>query len=584
MEALFRYDQRSASGREPRRPSFSASWLGRGSNDFESRGGDSEDDDEEEEGGGRGRQTLVFHATALVVGILAGAMACAYNLVLRHLIRLGWVWIPRWLGSGCPWWYAIAACGTTGLVVSLLGECVPSPSNVDEWIDSVHRPLTAPSPTPKNFAPMIVLTTLTAAGGISVGPEAPMVVLGGTMGAALARVWFGTSDAHAVRVLSLAGGGAALSAFFSMPLAGAIFALETPHDGVSGMQYFEALSPAAIASVAALFTRCILLQEPLRGKYTYGQEQQESPLADLAMSLGCGLAGGLLAVALTGIFRWSKWAGAAATTAGERGCACGKERDGGGDEDSGGCGGRRELRGVLARLALRVATGAAIGAVGVLFPHSLFWGDEQLQSIIDDGRTPLKWLWRSSALDRFAVVKSEGEHISHEAALGLALAKTLAIALSLGGAFPGGIIYPLFVVGAASARAMQRVVAHSRSSALTLCMMASTQSAVTRTPISTALILIVTARSFDGDAGGSVRPAVMPVVFPLLVISVVIAMLVSNFFTPVRYYGKQRQRVGVKRLFKEREDHGGGGGASRRPSMAGSRVPSAAAYEPLSDV
>ena len=130
---------------------------------------------------------------------------------------------------------------------------------------------------------------------------------------------------------------------------------------------------------------------------------------------------------------------------------------------------------------------------------------------------------------------------------------------------------------------MQRVVAHSRSSALTLCMMASTQSAVTRTPISTALILIVTARSFDGDAGGSVRPAVMPVVFPLLVISVVIAMLVSNFFTPVRYYGKQRQRVGVKRLFKEREDHAGGG-ASRRPSMAGSRVPSAAAYEPLSDV
>merc|ERR1712091_459287 len=116
---------------------------------------------------------------------------------------------------------------------------------------------------------MVALTTITAAGGISVGPEAPMVTLGGIMGA--------------------------------------IFALETPHDGVSGMQYFEALSPAAIASVAALFTRCLLLQEALRGKYLYSHEQAESPFVDLVVSLGTGLAGGLLAVALTGLFRWSKW-------------------------------------------------------------------------------------------------------------------------------------------------------------------------------------------------------------------------------------------------------------------------------------
>jgi hypothetical protein len=43
-----------------------------------------------------------------------------------------------------------------------------------------------------------------------------MVTLGGIMGAKLARVWFGDRDAHAIRVMSLAGGGAALSAFFSV--------------------------------------------------------------------------------------------------------------------------------------------------------------------------------------------------------------------------------------------------------------------------------------------------------------------------------------------------------------------------------
>ena len=80
---------------------------------------------------------------------------------------------------------------------------------------------------------------------------------------------------------------------------------------------------------------------------------------------------------------------------------------------------------------------------------------------------------------------------------------------------------------------MQHLVAHSRSPALTLCMMAATQCGVTRTPISTALILIVTAKSFSQSAGQG-QPAFMPVVFPLLVISVVTSMLVSNFFTPVR--------------------------------------------------
>ena len=53
-------------------------------------------------------------------------------------------------------------------------------------------------------------------------------------------------------------------------------------------------------------------QEALRGKYLYSHEQAESPFVDLVVSLGTGLAGGLLAVALTGLFRWSKWAGAAA--------------------------------------------------------------------------------------------------------------------------------------------------------------------------------------------------------------------------------------------------------------------------------
>ncbi len=550
-----------------RRPSFSASWLGRASNDFQSTRDDSDDDDDDD-ARRRGRQTLVFHSGALVVGILAGAMASIYDMVLRNMIRCFWVTVPRRLGAATPWWFAIAICAATGAVVSLLGECLASPSNVDEWIDSVHRPLKAPAPTPKNFMPMVALTTITAAGGISVGPEAPMVTLGGIMGAKLARVWFGDRDAHAIRVMSLAGGGAALSAFFSMPLAGAIFALETPHDGVSGMQYFEALSPAAIASVAALFTRCLLLQEALRGKYLYSHEQAESPFVDLVVSLGTGLAGGLLAVALTGLFRWSKWAGAAAV----------KRAEGDPDDDDRCKPGGRAARGAAARLALRVATGALIGAIGVYFPHSLFWGDEQLQSIIDDGKTPLKWVWRSAALDEFAWTKSEGQRITHTGALGLAAAKILAIALSLGGGFPGGIIYPLFVVGASCARAMQHLVAHSRSPALTLCMMAATQCGVTRTPISTALILIVPAKSFSQSAGQG-QPAFMPVVFPLLVISVVTSMLVSNFFTPVRYYGKQRQRVGIKRLFRDDAPAAASRAASRDDALDhAARTASASTY------
>lgn len=80
------------------------------------------------------------------------------------------------------------------------------------------------------------------------------------------------------------------------------------------------------------------------------------------------------------------------------------------------------------------------------------------------------------------------------AATQVGIAKLLAIALACAGKFPGGIIFPLFFAAAPLAHACSSILGLSSVVPVAvMCLMASTQAAVTRTPLATALILSLTA-------------------------------------------------------------------------------------------
>jgi hypothetical protein len=87
--------------------------------------------------------------------------------------------------------------------------------------------------------------------------------------------------------------------------------------------------------------------------------------------------------------------------------------------------------------------------VGIFLPHTLFWGEAQLQNLIDKGRTPLPVFGQENeptadflALGYCVIDPSDKDSIRAGFSVGCALAigvtKTIVIGLSLGTGIIGG--------------------------------------------------------------------------------------------------------------------------------------------------
>ena len=93
--------------------------------------------------------------------------------------------------------------------------------------------------------------------------------------------------------------------------------------------------------------------------------------------------------------------------------------------------------------------GCICGVVGIFLPHTLFWGEAQLQNLIDKGRTPLPVFGQENeptadflALGYCVIDPSDKDSIRAGFSVGCALAigvtKTIVIGLSLGTGIIGG--------------------------------------------------------------------------------------------------------------------------------------------------
>lgn len=112
-----------------------------------------------------------------------------------------------------------------------------------------------------------------------------------------------------------------------------------------------------------------------------------------------------------------------------------------------------EQKSIRAALTGAVA-GGLCGAIGIFLPHTLFWGESQLQNLIDKGRTPLPVFGAMSDLAvhaRCMIDPAVHAGFSIQCSAVIAVAKTIAVGLSLGTGIIGGQFWgPLFVGCAAS--------------------------------------------------------------------------------------------------------------------------------------
>jgi H+/Cl- antiporter ClcA len=112
--------------------------------------------------------------------------------------------------------------------------------------------------------------------------------------------------------------------------------------------------------------------------------------------------------------------------------------------------------------------GLSIGSIATAFPQTLFFGEREIQTIFDRGAS-----------------------LGIAMLLMISVAKTLAIGCTLYSGFRGGFIFPLFYMGATMGLAISLGFSQIHPTIAMVCIMASVNVAVTKTSISTTVILSV---------------------------------------------------------------------------------------------
>ncbi|MFE1341169.1 chloride channel protein [Streptomyces sp. NPDC058733] len=185
------------------------------------------------------RKALVFCG---LIGIPVALVAFWFLVALHELERLIWTDWPKDLGwKQAPWWWALPLMAVVGLVVGLVVARLPGRGG--------HIPaggLHAGGVTKQALPGVLVAALVGLPLGVVLGPEAPLIALGGGLALLFASLARAPQTQGSTAILGAAGAAAAISALFGNPVVGAVLLMEVA--GVGGPQLFAVMLPALLAS------------------------------------------------------------------------------------------------------------------------------------------------------------------------------------------------------------------------------------------------------------------------------------------------------------------------------------------------
>ncbi|GAA0921233.1 chloride channel protein [Pseudonocardia zijingensis] len=183
----------------------------------------------------------------LLLAAVVGAPISAAAYYFLHLVDAIQEWVytdlPRALGfSGTPLWWPLPLLGIAGLLVGLMVRHLPGGGG--------HSPLagfaSGHTPHPADL-PGILLAAITSLGlGAVLGPEAPLIALGGGLAVLAVRLSRRDVPDRALAVVASAGSFAAISALLGSPVLGAFLLMESA--GLGGPILGLVLLPGLLAS------------------------------------------------------------------------------------------------------------------------------------------------------------------------------------------------------------------------------------------------------------------------------------------------------------------------------------------------
>lgn len=355
----------------------------------------------------RSREYLKLLVVGAFIGLPVSAAAFGFLALVHELQTLVYTDLPESLGLGrTPVWWPLPLLAVSGALVAAIIRLLPGTGG--------HEPsagFSAEGPPGAAELPGIVLAALvTLALGAVLGPEAPLIALGGGLGALAvraARRGRAPAAPRAAAAAGAAGSFAAVSALLGSPLLGAFLLMEVSPAGAPTVELV--LVPGLLA--AGIGSLVFLGLGSWTGLGTYSLTLSQVPHVGSPT---------------VGEFGWALVIGVAAACAGSLIVRASR---------------RLAVPARRSRLPVTVGLGLVVAGLAIAYAEGT---GRPVTDVLFSGQTALGPLLAHSA------------SYSAGALVLLAACKGLAYAVSLGG-FRGGPIFPSMFVGAAGGMALSHL-------------------------------------------------------------------------------------------------------------------------------
>ena len=192
----------------------------------------------------RSRGYIVLLVFAAILGVPIAAGAYGFLVLVADLQTWIFTDLPDGLGfDGAPTWWPIVPLVVAGFLVGAIIKYLPGRGG--------HSPADGfkageGAPTPIELPGVFLAAVISLGLGAVIGPEAPLIALGGGLAALAVRLVKRDAPAQALLVIGGAGSFAAISALLGSPLLGAFLLMEAI--AVGGAAATMVLLPGLLAA------------------------------------------------------------------------------------------------------------------------------------------------------------------------------------------------------------------------------------------------------------------------------------------------------------------------------------------------
>jgi H+/Cl- antiporter ClcA len=192
----------------------------------------------------RSRSYLRLLILAAILGVPISAVAYGFLALVSYLQKEIFTHLPHGLGFATePVWWPLPVLVVGGVLVGLAIRYLPGRGGASPAPGfALHAP-----PAPVQLPGVILAALATLVFGVVLGPEMPLIAIGGGLGVLVTRInRRRTMSEQAVRMLGATGSFAAISTLLGSPILGAFLLMEA--SGIGGPMLGLVLVPGLLAS------------------------------------------------------------------------------------------------------------------------------------------------------------------------------------------------------------------------------------------------------------------------------------------------------------------------------------------------